>query len=170
MRSRAIALLLPAVFGLVLAACGAPEETDKPLAIESYTKVMKTGKKLVDPVHGEETGFWYGAVGGEKSNGVAYIYTFQDGASVVTLNLNVLPAEKGTRYHAYLLSDDGKKEVDLGELRSIIGDARHSLKFETTESIEGMLRVEVKLLKGLLSGSETVALGTLKVPAEPEAL
>jgi hypothetical protein len=158
------ALLTTLAFSIVLSACSQPEK-DKGKEVKDYTSIIKTGKEVTDPVHGKETGFFYGAIGSEKSNGVAYIRTYEDGVSVVTANLNVHLAEQGTHYEAYLLSADEKKKIDLGELTSIIGDARHSVRFETKENIQDMLTLEVRLEKGLLKGSEVIATGVLKVPA-----
>ncbi len=168
MKYKRLPLAVVLVLVVSLAACKDKSDPEGDiLEVKEYSTVMKTGKVLIDPVHGKEVAFWYGAIGSEKSNGVGYIHTFEDGASIVTANLNILLAEKGTHYQAFLVSDDGKKEVDIGQLNSIIGDARHSIRFETQNDISGMTKLEVRHMKGLLGGSEVVGSGTLKKPAEP---
>lgn len=161
-----IAFITLLFLSVAVSACGKqPDPDGEILEVKEYTTVMKNGKVLVDPVHGKEVKFWYGAVGSEKSNGVAYIHVFEDGTSVVTANVNILIADEGTHYQVYLKSADGKKQIDVGELQSIIGDARHSVRFETTEDLSSMLNMEVRHEKGLLAGSEVVGTGTLKEPA-----
>jgi len=157
------------VLSVSLSACSKQQPVIDPdgdiLEVKEYKTLMKTGKVLVDPVHGEEVAFWYGTVGSDKSNGVGYIHKFQDGTAVVAVNLNVLLAEKGTHYEVYLKSADGKQEIDIGELTSIIGDARHSVRLETSEDVSSMLHVEVRHIKGILGESEIVGEGVLKEPA-----
>lgn len=163
----ATAIVLTALF----VGCSPSEKKDPAKDLEEYTSVTKKGADQVDPDHGEQTGFWYGTIGSEKSNGVAYIRSYSDGASVITVNLNILVAEKGAHYEAFLMSQDGsKKEIDLGEVSSIIGDVRHSGSFVTTKNIEGMKSIEVRLQKGTRGGTQVVATGTVKEPAPAVAL
>lgn len=150
---------------LALLACTPTQPVDKQQLLQDYSQV-KAGK---DPVHGEETAMWYGSiegVNGTNANGVGFIRRYEDGATVVTVNLNILPAEEGTHFQAFI-TDGAGTSVDAGELRSIIGDARHSAKLETKDDVSALLTVEVHSVKGgLLAGqSSVVARGTLKQPA-----
>lgn len=166
MNTRSATLVTAAISIVVLAACGlkpAPKPLDKADEIHQYTTVSKTGTGTVDPVHGPETGMWYGAVNGingTNANGVSFVRSYKDGAFVATVNLNILMAPKGQHYEAFL-TDGAGTSVDMGELRSIIGDARHSLTFETKEDVSALKKVVVRL------GDRDIAEGTLKVPAAP---
>ncbi len=155
-----------------LTACGKVSDHNESeiLKVQNYNQVMKTGKVLVDPVHGEETDFWYGAlsgVGETNANGVAYIHRFKDGTSVATMNLNILPVAKPQYFSVVLKNDLTGGTIDAGELSSIIGDARHSAKVETTADVSSHLRVVV--LKHMTKGDAgtIVADGVLKKPQPP---
>lgn len=159
------------VLGLLFIGCSTSEKKDTAAELQKYSSVSQKGADEVDPAHGEQTGFWYGAIGSEKSNGVAYVRSYVDGVSVITVNLNVLVAEKGSHYEAFLMANDGaKKEIDLGEISSIIGDVRHSGNFVVTTNIDGMRAIEVRLQKGARGGTEVVATGTVKAPEPAVAL
>ncbi len=160
-------------FTLVLASCGTKpiDPNDKVLEIKEYTQVMKNGKVLVDPVHGTEQKFWYGAIlgtGDTNANGVGYIHLFEDGTSVLTANLNILPRTDKKVFVVWLSDADGKNVVKVGELRSIVGDARHSVKFETESKVTGTPKVfvTVEVSENVKSPSATVAEGILKEPTE----
>jgi hypothetical protein len=159
-RSSLIALSLS--LALVFSACSKQITRDEGdiLEVKEFNTVMQTEKDLIDPVHGKQTAVWYGAmsgVGETKANGVGFVHRFEDGASTVTINLNVLLAQKGYRYVGVLSTPDGSKTVDVGEISSIIGDARHSGKMETTIDTTGMTIINVYSVKG----SEKPAQGTL---------
>lgn len=148
-----IALVLSVVACLSLTAC---KESPN---LNNYGKVTNVGS--VDKVHGTQTKFSYGAfegVGGVNANGVGYIRTYEDGVSIVTLNVNIAPAEKGKSFEVTLLMSEGSKKVELGELRSIVGDVRHTLTFETKQSLQGFDQVDVML------DETVVARGSLKEP------
>lgn len=152
----------------VLSACGtkpAANVPDKATQIQQYTSTIRDPKKPVtDPVHGDETGFWYGAMAGTNgtnANGVAFIHLYKDSVSTVTVNLNIQMAPAGKHYEAYLMSDSAVQPVDIGELRSIVGDVRHSLQFETKQDISALKTIMVKL------DENAVAEGTVKVPSTP---
>ena len=162
--------LLLTVAVLLLSACGkvsVPEE-DKVLEVKNYNQVMRTGKVLIDPVHGEETAFFYGSllgVGETNANGVGFIHTFKDGTSVVTAQLNILPLKKPEYFSASLVDDVTGKTIDMGELSSIIGDARHAAKLETKEDVSSSLHVVI--FKHSKNGDAGVKVGEglLKEPA-----
>lgn len=153
--------LLPFLL-LALVACSQTDtsEDGEILAEEQYRIVTGT-KDLVDPIHGKRTGFWYGAVTGESANGVAYMHVFEDGASFASLNLNVGLAPKGSVYIASL-TDGAGKSIELGELSSILGDARHTVSLDTEEDLSTLLNVQVHLATG--SDRTLVGEGTLKQP------
>jgi len=149
---------------LVLTACSpyAAKTEDDILAEEQYRMVTGT-KDLVDPVHGKRTGFWYGSVLGEAANGIAFLHGFEDGFFSASMNLNVEPAPNGSRYIVVLQSNEGRT-IEMGVLESLFDDARHTVKFETSEEIAAFLTVNVFLVTG--TTRELIAEGTLKQPPE----
>jgi len=127
---------------------------------------MKSGAEFSDPVHGKGVSFYYGAVSGAgetNANGIAYIHLFEDGASAVTINLNIELPPSGTKYVAYVQDSTGSSSVKVGEMKSIVGDVRHSVKLETSENVAKNL--SVKVLREGRGESVLVAEGTMKVPA-----
>lgn len=159
-------LLIPAFLCLTLAACSTPSEQDKVLEVQTYTQIMKTGEDFSDPIHGKGVGFFYGAVSGVEginANGIAYIHVFEDGASTITVNLNIELPPSGKKYVAYVQDTSGSSTIKVGEMRSIVGDVRHSVKLETKENASENLSVKVRL-EGRGS-NDLVAEGTMKVPA-----
>ncbi|MBP7114112.1 MAG: hypothetical protein KBA40_01530 [Candidatus Peribacteraceae bacterium] len=162
-------LLIPVVFALALAACGAPSEQDKILQVQEYTQIMKGDKDAPDPIHGKETSFYYGAVSGTEgtnANGLAYIRVYEDGTSSVTVNLNIALPPDGTHYIAYVQSSAGDTSIKVGELTSIVGDVRHTVKLETKEDASKTLSVKVR--REGKGQSDLVAEGTMKQPAPPQ--
>lgn len=159
-------LLIPALLCFTLSACGTPSEQDKVLEVQTYTQIMKTGEDFSDPVHGKGVSFFYGAVSGTEginANGIAYIHVFEDGASTITVNLNIELPPSGKKYVAYVQDTSGSSTIKVGEMRSIVGDVRHSVKLETNENASKNLSVKVRL-EGRGS-NDLVAEGTMKVPA-----
>lgn len=143
------------------------------LEVKKFNTVMQTEKDLIDPVHGKQTEVWYGAmtgVGETKANGISLVHRFADGASAITVNLNVLLAKKGYHYTAVLMTPDQSKSVDIGEVSSIIGDARHSAKAETMTDTTGMTLVHVYEVQGSKKPTQgtLIAVGTLKLAPSPK--
>lgn len=148
---------------LLLSACGSPDtvkvEDDTILEVQKYNQVMKTGEELIDPVHGKQARFAYGALSGTNgisANGVAYLHTFEDGNSTLTVNLNILVAPKGN-YTVQLKNAANAQVMNVGTLASILGDARHSMQFTTNLDVSAYNQVLVYL------GTKLVAEGTMKV-------
>jgi hypothetical protein len=162
-----LALVLSLSAMLTLSACG-NQEKDKVLEIKDFTTVMKTGDELIDPVHGKEVNFLYGALSGQNgtnANGVGYVHTFADGFSVITGNLNIELAEKGKKYTAFIEGESGAPSIALGAMESIIGDVRHSVKFETSQTLPSTVKIVV-YREG--SGEKNVvATGDLQPPSQP---
>ena len=161
-------LLAPALFCLLFAACSTPVPQDDVLEVKAYNQIMKSGTDVPDPVHGKEVKFYYGAVAGTdgtNANGIAYVHMYDDGTSVVTVNLNIALPDSGN-YVAYLQDSSGEKIVTVGKLQSIVGDVRHTVKGETKEDVTKTLTVQVRLesrAKKML-----VAEGTLKEPVSKQ--
>lgn len=163
--------LIPALFtSLILAACGTSTDvtvgTNKPLEVQSFNAVMGT-KNLVDPVHGKETRFAYGAVlgvNGTKANGISYLHTFADGTSVLTVNLNILPVS-GKHVVAWMTDETGTSVTYVGELTSVMNDARHAVILETKEDVKNIHTIVVTLEDSQQPTMPSVhrAEGTLKV-------
>ncbi len=136
---------------LILAACGQGTitvEQDKILEVQKYSATMQGEGVLEDPVHGKEVRFAYGAIDGVNgvlANGVGYVHTFSDGVTIVTANLNILLAPAGKRYVLWGSNQDGSTFVFGGDFNSILGDARHSGKFQTKENATAVSKLVVTL-------------------------
>lgn len=141
---------------LMFAACGKPSqevrvenpstETGDILETEKVQVFMNNGRAITDPQHGRENGFWYGAVSGvngTSANGVAYTYSFEDGAFLHTLNVNIKKLDKGEYYVAWLTEAGGKNPVKLGWLANLFGDVRHSVSLDTKTNITNHTHVVV---------------------------
>ncbi len=131
----------------LLSACGKEAtltvDPGKVVDIQEYNKVAKYGDKP-DPVHGKEVYFAYGAMAGvndTKANGVAYLSKFADEAVSMTVNLNIEQAPKGKKLLVWTADLSGGSALYRGSLTSIVGDTRHSLRFETTGDISMLLNV-----------------------------
>jgi hypothetical protein len=155
MRSTLLTVIV-AVIAIAFAACGekTPITPDKTAAekIQEYNKV--TGDNKENPTHGKLVHLWYGALSGvadTPANGVGFLRQFEDDVFTGALNLNILPRKDGTRLIAWMAKTGGTEAVRVGELTSIVGDARHSLSFEVTDDL----------------ADRTVVLITLETSAEP---
>lgn len=162
---------------LLLAACGkAPDTvtvqnpdtaTGEILQTDKVEVVMNNGKAITDPEHGVEKGFWYGAVGGTEgivASGVGYLYKFEDGTFLNTLNLNIKVLPKGEYYVGWLTGADGKNPVKLGEMASLFGDVRHSVRLVTKTDLSSntFVLVTKETVKDPAKPGATVATGVLK--------
>ena len=166
MRSSSSFFTAVVLSAVLFSACGSQPKKpdDKATQIKEYTSTIRTSKDAEDPVHGKETAFLYGAVtgvGGSNANGVAFLHTYEDGFTVITVNLNILLAPSGEHYEAYLSDGVEENPVDLGLLRSIIGDVRHNLQYEEKNDLGDRRLILIKL------GSKTIAEGALKTPSAP---
>lgn len=153
---------------LVLSACGSKEKEveiveDKVLEVQKYNTVYQGS---VDADHGKQVAFMYGSIDGvgeSKANGVAYFPSFEDGASVLTVNVNILPAPEGSHYLVMLSDGSPRGLIEVGKLTSIVGDVRHSIKFATEEDIKSFNSILIYLMPNEGEGSQgLVAQGTMK--------
>lgn len=151
-----------ALLAITLAACGVSEATIRErdaAKIRQYNNVTQKEKDLVDPVHGKLVKMLYGALSGTdlvNANGVAFVKTYENGASSVTVNLNILPPGNDERLVVRLRDGTNSLPIEVGELVSIVGDARHSVSLESKADLSSHTSVEV------YQGSVLVAFGTLK--------
>lgn len=138
---------------LLLSACGSTSvdiDTSAPDKARKYNEIIQKDKDLVDPVHGVQTKVVYGAISGvspTRANGIAFLRSFSDGMSTITVNVNILKAPEGERYSVVLKNIRTGGRIDVGSLESILGDTRHSIELTTKESIEGFSNVSVYLDK-----------------------
>ncbi|MBM3227447.1 anti-sigma factor [Candidatus Peribacteria bacterium] len=163
---------LPIVFvlGLSLVACG-PETTtieDPPIGGQSLEQIMPVNGRVEVPGHGEEKWFAYGAVAGNQwtpANGVVTSHVFEDGATIVTGQVNVEPAKEGTFYEVWIRDLETQQGVSAGHLVNHFGDARHGFKLESSEDLRRYLDVRVTLEKddgNTEASTHIVATATLK--------
>lgn len=158
-----LSALLIALFLLASCAPAVQPEGDVSKTEEDYRLVTGT-KDVVDPVHGKRVGFWYGAIEGANgtlANGVGFLHVFEDGTSSVTINANIALPNVPERYVVQLSNSAGETVV-LGEMNSILGDARHSLNGEADADLSDYLTVSVFRVSG--TEGTLVATGTLKQP------
>lgn len=156
---------------MFLSSCGGNAtitvDPDAVIDIQTYNKVAKKGD-APDPKHGVENSFAYGAlsgVNGNTANGVAYMTTYADGVSVVTANLNTPMAPSGKKYLVWTADADGGTAELRGSLTSIVGDTRHSLRFETTDAASTLMTVVITLEPDSAAHDQpgsAVAAGTMK--------
>jgi hypothetical protein len=144
---------------LALAACGSqpvvtPDKTASQRIVE-YNSI--TGKQNeTNPSHGAQTRFWYGAIVGVNdipANGVGVLRQYADKTFAGQINLNILPRKDDKHLVVWMAKSGGTDPVRVGELASIIGDARHTSSFETTGNLS----------------ERTVVLVTLETIAEPSS-
>lgn len=132
---RNIGLLLLTV---LLSACGKGmmNSEDPPIGIEQHSRVMP-GKEIIDARRGKELWFAVGVmegVGGIPANGVVQSHVFEDGTSLINLQLNIEVPPDGFFYEGWL--DRGSLEpMSLGHLRNPAGDVRHQRAFEPKEDL-----------------------------------
>ena len=145
---------------VLLSACGSKPtvDTNVPDKARKYNEIIQKAGDVTDPVHGTQTAVFYGAISGAapvKANGIAFVRSFADGASVVTVNVNILKATSG-HYSVVLKNGKTGAKIDIGSLESILGDTRHSVETTTKEDVKGFSTVLVYL------GKTLQAEGTLK--------
>lgn len=158
-------------FPLLLAGCFGKRERvsvgeEKTIGVQEVQVAMPVNGKLVDPLHGEETWFAYGAITGKEgtpANGVIQAFFFGDGTFLYTMQINIEPAQDGSFYEAWLLNGAGDR-VSAGHLGNHFGDARHQLRFEESRDLRDHATVLVTLEKddGNPEPGEAVAEGVLK--------
>ena len=149
---------------LVLASCNR-SSTDDVLATEEIVRAMPKGGEVVDEKRGKELWLAVGAMGGvneHPANGVALAHYFENGTYLLTVDLNIELPPDGFFYEGWLL-DEGKDPVSAGHFRSVFGDVRHRLEFETDEDFRGSLNVIVTVEPddGNPAPAEHVAEGTM---------
>lgn len=151
---------------LLLVSCGNKTvKTEVVIGKEVLTTVMPIGK-VEHPVHGAETYFGVGAISGEgkyQANGVAQLHVFENNSSLVDVRLNIEKAAAGFQYVAWIVGSDNVR-VRIGELASILGDARHAVNASLKENLHSATSVIVTVQKGSVAKDTdpVVAMGTLK--------
>lgn len=129
---------------LLLVSCGKGIDTEAPIGIEEHQRAMP-GKEVVDTKHGKEIWFAVGVmdgVVGTPANGVAQAHVFEDGTSLITLQLNIGIPEDGFFYEAWL-ERWSLDPLPLGHLRSVTSDVRHQRIFESPEDLQTFTNVFV---------------------------
>lgn len=145
-------LLIPAICVLLLAACGSKDVTveDPPIGGQSFQQMMPINGKVSVPEHGEEVWFAYGAMKGNDfspANGVVSSHRFEDGATIVTMQLNVAIPKEGSFYEVWLMDPATNQSISAGHLKNSFGDVRHGIRFESKEDLRSHTQVRITLEK-----------------------
>jgi len=157
--------------GLLLTACGksaqSPEQTGTG-SMATFRYNMPSGGKIVDAQKGDETWFAYGAIAGNAdtpANGLAKSHRFDNGQYLHTLQVNIALPKDGFFYEGWLINPKTGERISTGHLKSIFGDVRHNLSFETSEDLRAYTGVVITLEKddGNSAPGTEAATGTLKV-------
>jgi hypothetical protein len=155
---------------LALAACRAPTTTveEPPIGIQTIQQAMPIHGKVEVPGHGEEKWFAYGALSGTQwtpANGVVTSHVFEDGATIVTGQINLDPAKDGTYYEVWIRDAKTQKSISAGHLVNHFGDARHGLKFDSPDDLRTYLDLRVTLEQddgNTEASTNVIATATLK--------
>lgn len=170
---------LPLITLLLLPACGKDEKPadsksatgvtiEETLGVQVLTQPMPVHGKVELPGHGTEEWFAYGAMAGTDwtpANGVVTGHVFTDDTTVVAMQFNVEPAKDGTYYEAWIRHPKTGASVSMGQLINGQGDARHGLRFESSEDLRAYTDVHVTLEKddgNVEASMAVIATGELK--------
>lgn len=134
---------------------------------------MPTGGRVEDAEHGREVWLAVGALSGASgaaANGAAMAHAFEDGASIASIQLNIVPAADGSFYEAWLENEGDGVALSAGHLTNIFGDVRHVGRLETHENLQE--RMHVVITRESDDGNPArngniVAQGTLKIVKRP---
>ncbi|MEI8229541.1 MAG: hypothetical protein WCG83_00195 [Candidatus Peregrinibacteria bacterium] len=157
-------IILPLLFSFaLLTACGGKNNAGKPPAIG----LQGPNGAIVDERFGKEVWFSYGAITGTKetpANGLAKSHRFEKGQFMHTLQMNIIMEKEGTFYEGWLKNPATGEKVSVGHVKSIGGDVRHSLTFESTKDLTAYTDVIITLKKDSDNSAEglTVATAQLK--------
>lgn len=159
-------IFLLGVLPLLLAGCGSKIQIDEPLGSDSFRYNIPSGA-VQDLRFGKEIFFAYGPVSGTKEyplNGLAKVHVFEKGMSLHTLQVNIALPKEGLFYEGWLLNPDTDERVSTGHLKSLFGDVRHNLDYQTNRDLRGFTKVIITLEKddGNPAPGTEVASGLLK--------
>ncbi len=162
-------IMLFTSFALLLTACGQTATVDEPvIGTQSFQQMMPVKGKVEVPGHGEEKWFAYGALNGNQwtpANGVVTAHFFEDAATIFTMQINVEPSMDGTFYEVWIRDPKSQKSLSAGHLTNHFSDARHGLKFESSDDLRSYSDVRVTLEKDdgdTTASTNVIATGTLK--------
>ncbi|MDD5751534.1 MAG: hypothetical protein PHS73_03370 [Candidatus Peribacteraceae bacterium] len=171
MKHFSLLLFLPLFPVLLLAGCGGTEDPSGKTetgSVATFRYNMPAGGVIIDAEKGKETWFAYGAVAGTEgipANGLAKSHRFENGQYLHTLQVNIGLPKDGFFYEGWLLHPKTGERISTGHLKSIFGDARHTLSFEGTADLRAYTSVVITLEKddGNSTPGTEAATGTLKV-------
>lgn len=141
-------IAVPLLALMSLTACSDKVKLDeKPDNVEVHTQAMPSGGAIMDQQHGKEVWFAIGAMTGAddiNANGVTQAHMFADGSYLHTVSLNIARIEEdGYFYEGWLVNPDTLDLISTGHMTSIMGDARHSLRFTAEEDFSGYTDVVI---------------------------
>ncbi|MSR86698.1 hypothetical protein EXS70_00800 [Candidatus Peribacteria bacterium] len=161
--------LIVGLLGILLLVSCKKETVRKEFTIgnETLNVMMPTSKEVVHPVHGKESWFGLGSMGGEgktNANGVAQAHVFADNTTTTTVNLNIQPAPKGSHLVAWLQKPGTIERVRLDVLQNPLNDVRHVITVDIDKDLRAYTDVVVTLEKasGYSDTDPVYAKGTLK--------
>ena len=120
---------------------------DESIGNEEFLFGMPKGD-IVDEKRGSEIWFAMGpitGVEGAPANGVAQAHYFDSGVFFHTAQINIESPEEGFFHEGWLVNPETKEVISTGHLRSLMGDTRHRLQFESDRDLRAFSKVVVTL-------------------------
>ena len=153
---------------LLMTACRGRQRvhTDTTIGKEVMQVVMPTGKGVVHPQHGKEEWFAIGPMKGEgdtKANGVAQAHVFADGATIVTVNLNIHEPKAGY-FVAWVQKPGSTERVLIDRMQNPLKDVRFAATADIAKDLRDYTTVIVTLQRSSSPQKDdpVVATGVLK--------
>lgn len=134
---------------------------------ETVDVIMPTNSNIEHPVHGREVWFAIGPMSGQSkfvANGMAQSHVFEDGASLVTVTLNIEEAPKNSQYVAWLRKPGSTERVRLDAMQNPMRDVRHAVTVELDADVSAYTEAVVTLERqaGPSDDDPVVAVGAMK--------
>lgn len=112
-------------------------ESSDVLQTEVIHPVVMNGP-LVDPTHGKQIAFSYGAlsgVNGTSASGISYVHVFNDQTTIITLNLNIKDMD-GVKFIGWIGEGENPSTwIKMSDFFAPFGDVRHGMRFEIAQNL-----------------------------------
>lgn len=134
--------------------------------VQKFNVGMPVGE-IEDQKHGKEVWLAVGpvmGVGGVAANGVGYGHGFENGAYMLSGQVNIELAPEGSFYQAWLKNEDTGEIIEAGRPQPNFGDVRHGLRHESATDLSAFRTIIITLEAddGNPEMGTIVAQGTLK--------